>query len=226
MYIIFLLTVPSSFICAYGAKVISKCNLIWSRPTINFGIDWSTMGVIHWSDYTLRGWLSFICFMHFGTAVRSFYDKEFLWMKIFTTEIAKGLFPNKMCFRCVAMFVKEISVSDSVFQHLYGVWSILHALIFLQAAIYLYVIPYVSNRTCLHAAKIIKWGYFLLRIVRLVIWSLMISIGFFIVEAITGSVYVYGSSLFPFVMSGTFFYLSPILSINLRLLMRVAARYT
>ena len=46
--------------------------------------------MVHWSDYSLRGWLSFISFVHFGTAFRCFYDKNFLRDKIFVTDAPKG----------------------------------------------------------------------------------------------------------------------------------------
>ncbi len=51
--------------------------------------------MVHWSDYSLRGWLSFLSFMHIGTAFRCFYDNNFLRDKIFTTDAAKGNLRSK-----------------------------------------------------------------------------------------------------------------------------------
>lgn len=48
----------------------------------------------HWSDYSLRGWLSFLAFMHIGMSMRSFFDSTFLYGRIFSVNTAaiKGTF--------------------------------------------------------------------------------------------------------------------------------------
>ncbi|XP_075587568.1 uncharacterized protein LOC124499169 isoform X2 [Dermatophagoides farinae] len=73
----------------------------------------------HWSDYSLRGWLSFLAFMHIGLCLRSFFDPNFLFGKIFHTTIHK----------------------EMVFVHYFGCYSIIQAFILIQSAIHLYVIP-------------------------------------------------------------------------------------
>ncbi|CAG2109499.1 unnamed protein product [Medioppia subpectinata] len=75
--------------------------------------------MVHWSDYSLRGWLSFLSFMHIGTAFRCFYDKHFLRDKIFTTDAA----------------------NDTAFHHLYGIYNIMTCFILIQSSVYLYVMP-------------------------------------------------------------------------------------
>ncbi|RWS03003.1 protein angel 2-like isoform X1 [Dinothrombium tinctorium] len=74
---------------------------------------------IHWSDYTTRGGLAFLSFMHMGTAIRCFLDAEFLRVKVFNIECA----------------------NDKTFHHIYAMYSILNALLLMQSAIYLYVYP-------------------------------------------------------------------------------------
>ncbi|KAH9520468.1 hypothetical protein DERF_004177 [Dermatophagoides farinae] len=73
----------------------------------------------HWSDYSLRGWLSFLAFMHIGLCLRSFFDPNFLFGKIFHTTIHK----------------------EMVFVHYFGCYSIIQAFILIQSAIHLYVLP-------------------------------------------------------------------------------------
>ncbi|XP_027202594.1 uncharacterized protein LOC113796504 [Dermatophagoides pteronyssinus] len=73
----------------------------------------------HWSDYSLRGWLSFLAFMHIGLCLRSFFDPNFLFGKIFHTNIHK----------------------ETVFIRYFGCYSISQAFILIQSAIHLYVLP-------------------------------------------------------------------------------------
>lgn len=47
----------------------------------------------HWSDYSLRGWLSFLAFMHIGMAMRSFFDSTFIYQRVYSINpsAAQGL---------------------------------------------------------------------------------------------------------------------------------------
>jgi len=44
----------------------------------------------HWSDYTTRGLLAFLSFMHIGTAFRCFIDHDFVKGKIFNNTSFKN----------------------------------------------------------------------------------------------------------------------------------------
>ncbi|XP_053202301.1 uncharacterized protein LOC128387146 [Panonychus citri] len=76
--------------------------------------------MVHWSDYMTRGWLSFLSFMHIGTALRCFLDHNFLRTKIFTSPRYQN---------------------DIVVDHLFGIYSFINAAILMQSSIYLYVYP-------------------------------------------------------------------------------------
>ncbi|XP_015784257.1 uncharacterized protein LOC107361845 [Tetranychus urticae] len=114
----------------------------------------------HWTDYTTRGWLAFLSFMHVGTAFRCFTDRDFLRTKIFTSTTYKN---------------------DITFDHLFGIYSIINAIILIQSSIYLYVYP----------------------VTRLVICAILAYVSLFTVESfVYKTIQIQQTTLFPFAFSG------------------------
>ncbi|XP_076311690.1 ergosterol biosynthetic protein 28 homolog [Tachypleus tridentatus] len=78
-----------------------------------------------WMVNTLRGWLAFLSFMHFGTATRCFTDESFLQAKLYTANIVlKG--------------------GGFEMDRIFGFWSLTNAIIFLYAAVFIYNLPVMS----------------------------------------------------------------------------------
>ncbi|XP_022255106.1 probable ergosterol biosynthetic protein 28 isoform X2 [Limulus polyphemus] len=78
-----------------------------------------------WMVNTLRGWLAFLSFMHFGTASRCFTDESFLQAKLYIVNIAlKG--------------------GGFEMDRIFGFWSLTNAIIFLYAAVFIHNLPVMS----------------------------------------------------------------------------------
>ncbi|KAH9409233.1 hypothetical protein TYRP_010233 [Tyrophagus putrescentiae] len=75
----------------------------------------------HWSDYSLRGWLSFLAFMHIGMAMRSFFDSTFIYQRVFS--------------------INSTAIQEPILVRLFGIFSLTQAFILIHSAVHLYVLP-------------------------------------------------------------------------------------
>ncbi|KAI2800726.1 hypothetical protein BLOT_012298 [Blomia tropicalis] len=72
-----------------------------------------------WPDYSLRGWLGFLAFMHLGLTLRSYIDSGYVYERVFS--LAK--------------------TRDPLLVRFFGAFSLGQTFVLLQAAIHLYTLP-------------------------------------------------------------------------------------
>lgn len=92
----------------------------------------------HGMIYTLRGWIAFVAFMDLGTAVRCFLDDNFLGNKVYTAETLSH------------------SVNP-VMARLFGIWSVLNAVILLHCAVCIHYRPVVAMAVCSIVLSILNY---------------------------------------------------------------------
>lgn len=104
----------------------------------------------HWTDYSLRGWLSFLAFMHAGMALRSYLDVNFVYGKVYAFAEPHGhasyeLRGSRFGIVDRAWWGNIVALSSSPlepwFARLFGLYSLGQSFVLLQAAIHLYVRP-------------------------------------------------------------------------------------
>lgn len=141
----------------------------------------------HWTDYSLRGWLSFLAFMHFGLSMRTLFDGTFLYGKMFLDR-------------------PEGQAKEPILLRLYAIHSIGQAVILALAAVHLYIIPWVNFFKFTFAGKVVYQLPSSSRpfssIQMITIFSLSSFIAFVLLESFAfGTLNFYGVTLLPFFMS-------------------------